>query len=74
MNENEIGTLIVKTAIHVHKNLGPGLLESEPPLCLRASVRDLLNIFLSVAPPLCLRASVRDLLNIPSSVPSVVTY
>ena len=28
MNENEIGTLIVRTAVHVHKNLGPGLFES----------------------------------------------
>ena len=28
MNENEIGTLIDKTAVHVHKNLGPGLFES----------------------------------------------
>jgi GxxExxY protein len=28
MNENEIGTLIVKAAIEVHRELGPGLLES----------------------------------------------
>ena len=28
MNENAIGTLIVNTAIQLHKNLGPGLLES----------------------------------------------
>jgi len=28
MNENEIGTLIINTAFHLHKNLGPGLLES----------------------------------------------
>ena len=28
MNENEIGTLVVKTAVHIHKNLGPGLFES----------------------------------------------
>jgi len=28
MNENEIGALIVKTAVHVHMNLGPGLFES----------------------------------------------
>ena len=28
MNENEIGTLIVDTAVYIHKNLGPGLLES----------------------------------------------
>ena len=28
MNENEIGTHIINTAIYLHKNLGPGLLES----------------------------------------------
>ena len=28
MNENEIGKIIVDRAIHVHKELGPGLLES----------------------------------------------
>ena len=28
MTENEIGTIIVDTAIHVHRVLGPGLLES----------------------------------------------
>ena len=28
MTENEIGTIIVDTAIEVHRQLGPGLLES----------------------------------------------
>ena len=28
MNENEIGTLIIDTAVDLHKKLGPGLLES----------------------------------------------
>lgn len=28
MTENEIGTLVVKAAIEVHRELGPGLLES----------------------------------------------
>ena len=28
MNENEIGTIIVDTAIDLHRKLGPGLLES----------------------------------------------
>ena len=26
VNENEIGSLIVDTAVYLHKNLGPGLL------------------------------------------------
>ena len=28
MNENEIGALVVDTAVHIHRNLGPGLFES----------------------------------------------
>ncbi len=28
MHENEIGTIIVRTAVELHKDLGPGLLES----------------------------------------------
>ena len=28
MTENEIGTLIIETSINIHKELGPGLLES----------------------------------------------
>ena len=28
MNENDIGTLIVNAAFHLHKSLGPGMLES----------------------------------------------
>jgi len=28
MNENEIGSIIIETAVDLHKELGPGLLES----------------------------------------------
>jgi iron complex transport system substrate-binding protein len=28
MKENEIGAIVVDTAVYLHKNLGPGLLES----------------------------------------------
>lgn len=28
MNENEIGTIVIETAIKIHRDLGPGLLES----------------------------------------------
>ena len=28
MHQNEIGTIIVDCAVNLHKNLGPGLLES----------------------------------------------
>jgi GxxExxY protein len=34
MTENEIGTLILDAAFEVHKNLGPGLLESTYEACL----------------------------------------
>jgi len=38
MTENEIGTLIVKTAIQVHRGLGPGLLESVYEVVLTAEL------------------------------------
>lgn len=34
MNENELATLIIGCAIEVHKQLGPGLLESAYEACL----------------------------------------
>ncbi len=44
MNENEIGTVILDAAFQVHKELGPGLLESTYETCLsyEASERGLL--------------------------------
>ena len=34
MTENEVGRVIVDSAFHVHKTLGPGLLESVYEVCL----------------------------------------
>ena len=34
MHENEIGTILLDAAFHVHKELGPGLLESTYEACL----------------------------------------
>ena len=34
MTENEIGTIIVKSALEIHRVLGPGLLESTYETCL----------------------------------------
>jgi GxxExxY protein len=34
MTENDIGTVIVRSALEVHKKLGPGLLESSYQTCL----------------------------------------
>lgn len=34
MTENDIGTVIVRCALEVHKKLGPGLLESSYQTCL----------------------------------------
>ncbi len=34
MHENEIGTILLDAALQVHKELGPGLLESTYEACL----------------------------------------
>jgi GxxExxY protein len=39
MHENEIGTLIVDCAVHLHQDLGPGLLETVYELTLAAKLR-----------------------------------
>ena len=39
MHENEIGTLIVDTAVHLHQDLGPGLLETVYEVTLFAKLR-----------------------------------
>jgi len=39
MKENEIGTIIVDTAVHLHKALGPGLLESVYEVILASRLR-----------------------------------
>ena len=41
MNENEISSLIIGKAIEVHKNLGPGLLESAYRECLSYEIRNI---------------------------------
>ena len=39
MHENEIGTLIVDCAVHLHQDLGPGLLETVYEVSLAAKLR-----------------------------------
>jgi GxxExxY protein len=39
MTENEISSLIIGAAIEVHKQLGPGLLESSYEICLAYELR-----------------------------------
>ena len=34
LNENEISRIVIKTAIDIHRNLGPGLLESAYKECM----------------------------------------
>ncbi len=41
MNENQIAALIVKSALDVHKSLGPGLLESAYDVCLKYKLEQL---------------------------------
>ncbi len=47
MTENEIGKIVVDSAINVHKSLGPGLLESAYEACLlyelKRQIRDVRN-------------------------------
>ena len=41
MKENEIGTRILEAAINVHRELGPGLLESVYEITLTSELSDL---------------------------------
>ncbi|MBF0234858.1 MAG: GxxExxY protein [Desulfamplus sp.] len=53
MNENEIGTIIIETAINIHKGIGPGLLESVYETILSKKLTDKgLNIKRQVAIPI----------------------
>jgi GxxExxY protein len=40
MTENEIGTIVVETATEIHRELGPGLLESVYEIVLAHELRD----------------------------------
>ena len=52
MTENEISQKIIGASIEVHKQLGPGLLESSYEICLAYELRQLgLNIQTQVALP-----------------------
>ncbi len=53
MHENEIGTILLDAAFHVHNELGPGLLESAYETCLAYEcVQRNLSIQTQVALPL----------------------
>ena len=40
MTENEIGTIVIEAAIAVHRQLGPGLLETVYEVVLAKELRD----------------------------------
>lgn len=40
MHENDIGTAIVDSAVHLHTDLGPGLLETVYEVTLAAKLRN----------------------------------
>ena len=44
MHENEIGTLILDAAFQVHKELGPGLLESTYETCISYEASQMVEI------------------------------
>jgi GxxExxY protein len=53
MKENEITRAVIKAAIEVHKNLGPGLLESSYKACLFYElIKEGLNVKKEVSLPL----------------------
>lgn len=53
MDENEISQLVIGAAINVHKDLGPGLLESSYQECLAYEIEQLgLNVRTQVPLPL----------------------
>jgi hypothetical protein len=45
MNENEIGTTVLDAAFYLHKNLGPGLLESVYEAILKKGYSESLMAF-----------------------------
>jgi PD-(D/E)XK nuclease superfamily len=61
MHENEIGTLIVDSAVHLHQDLGPGLLETVYEVSLAAKLRSG-DCRLSVKLPFRLNTKVKGLM------------
>lgn len=54
MNENEIGTLILKSAVKIHKDFGPGLLERVYESLLESLlIKQGLSVARQVTVPLC---------------------
>lgn len=43
MNENEIGRLVVDTALSLHKELGPGLLETVYEVLMKDGIFRIIN-------------------------------
>src|SRR5882724_4771005 len=53
MTENEISKIIVEEAIHIHKSIGPGMLESAYTHCLKYRLlKKNLNVKIEVPVPL----------------------
>ena len=53
MTENEITDIIIQTAIEIHKELGPGLLESVYEKCLERDLQEIgLNVISQLGVPL----------------------
>jgi GxxExxY protein len=58
MTENEIGSIVVDVAVHVHKELGPGLLETVYEVVLE---RELSNRGLKVERQIPVKISYKDM-------------
>ena len=58
---NAITARIIKCSIDVHKELGPGLMESVYEVCLkRTLIKEGLNVKSQVAVPVCFRGEILD--------------
>jgi GxxExxY protein len=53
LNENELSGIVIRTAIDIHRNLGPGLLESAYKECMMYQLSEIgLNVFKEKPMPL----------------------
>ncbi|MBL7728545.1 MAG: GxxExxY protein [Dinghuibacter sp.] len=52
MNENEIATIVINSAIHIHRELGPGLFESVYEKILEFELRNEKGLYVSTQVPI----------------------
>ena len=63
MHENEIGSIIIDSAVYLHKDLGPGLLETVYEVTLTAKLRKL-GLMVSDRCPFLLNTKAKSLMKV----------